>query len=348
VKKIILGYDMNIMITGITGMVGSHMCDYLLKNVPDVNIYATRRWRSDDRNISHLYGNDRVKFFESDLLDRGSLSNIIKQSKPDFVFHFAAQSYPMASFSTPVATLTTNVIGTTNLLDELRVARDNFGIDPVIVNCSSSEIYGNPSPEEVPIKETNPIRAANPYSISKVGQDLMGQFYYNAYGLKVMTTRLFSHEGSRRGRNFALSSFAYQVVQQEKLYIQHRDEINHGQEYIYTIRVGNLNSIRTYAHVDDAVEAYWIVANHGILGDVYNIGGSHTCTVGEALENMLQKSEIPRGLIFKEIDPARIRPTDITLQIPDCTKFKELTGWEPKKTLDDINQDLLEYWRGML
>jgi len=333
---------MNILLTGVTGMVGSTMCDYLLANVPDVKIYASRRWRSDDRNIIHLYDNEQVIFVEVDLLDRGSLANIIKQCKPDIVFHFAAQSYPMASFFSPVATLSTNVIGTTNLLDELKIAKENFGIDPVIINCSSSEVYGNPLPEEIPIKETNPIRAANPYSISKVGQDLMGQYYYQAYGLKVITTRLFSHEGKRRGRQFALSAFAYQIVKNEKLYNSAPVATK------YVINVGNLNSVRTYAHLDDAIRAYWLIATKGVPGEIYNIGGDFTCTVGEALEILIGKSVIPKELFSVEVVQGRIRPTDITLQIPDCTKFKTLTGWIPLKTMDNIAEDLLGYWRSIL
>ncbi len=337
---------MNILITGITGMVGSTMCDYLLANVPDAKIYASRRWRSDDRNIIHLYDNERVVFIEVDLLDRGSLANIIKQCKPDIVFHFAAQSYPMASFFSPVATLSTNVIGTTNLMDELKLAKENFGIDPIIINCSSSEVYGNPEPDEVPIKETNPIRAANPYSISKVGQDLMGQYYHKAYGLKVITTRLFSHEGRRRGRQFALSAFAYQIVKNERIYKNPNASLPPPSTYV--IKVGNLNSVRTYAHLDDAVRAYWLIATKGIPGEIYNIGGDYTCTVGDALNILIEKSIIPKDLFTIEVVPGRLRPTDITLQIPDCTKFKELTEWKPIKTIDDIAEDLLNYWRGIL
>ena len=167
---------MRVLITGITGFVGSHMTDYLLKNVPDVKVFATRRWRSRDDNIKHFYGDDRVKFIEADLTDRGSLANVIKISKPDVVYHFAAQSFPETSFLTPVMTLTTNVIGTTNLMEEFRIAKDNDVCDPVIVSVSSSEVYGNALKDEVPITERNPIRAANPYSISKVGHDLMSQY----------------------------------------------------------------------------------------------------------------------------------------------------------------------------
>ena len=160
---------MRVLVTGITGFVGSHMVDYLLKNIPNIQIYATRRWRSKEENIKHLFGDERVVFEECDLLDRGSLSRIIDISKPDIVYHFAAQSFPETSFLTPATTLTTNIIGTTNLMEELRIAKQRNICNPTIVSVSSSEVYGNPNEDEVPITEENCIRAANPYSISKVG-----------------------------------------------------------------------------------------------------------------------------------------------------------------------------------
>lgn len=332
---------MNILLTGGTGFVGSHMIDFLLNDI--TIIYASRRWRSRDENIKHLYGNERVKFIEADLLDRGSLQRLIEISKPDIVFHFAAQSFPETSFIYPVHTLNVNTIGTTNFFEELRIARAQGKCDPVIINVSSSEVYGMPKEEEIPIKETNPLRAANPYSISKVGQDLMGQYFHQAYGLQIITTRMFSHEGARRGRKFALSSFALQIARAEAKEAENfRNDIF---DEIYTIKVGNLKSIRTYAHIDDAVNAYWMCAIAGEIGAVYNIGGYYTCSVGEALENLLIKSTLSRKKFIIEVDPDRIRPTDITLQIPDCTKFKDVTGWEPKKGLEEITTDLLEYWR---
>jgi len=343
---------MNILLTGITGFVGSHMVDYLLENT-DAVVYGVRRWRSRDENIQHFYGNPRVIFVEADLLDQGSLLRAVKISKPDYVFHFASQSYPMSSFITPVHTLMTNVIGTTNLLEAIKTARESDKHDPTIVSVSSSEVYGMPREDEIPIKETNPIRAANPYSISKVGHDLMSQYYHMAYGLKVIITRMFSHEGSRRGKQFALSNFARQIVSNEKTgglipttYFMGTKECKTEGKYI--VKVGNLNSVRTYAHVLDAVNAYWLAATKGKIGDIYNIGGNHTCTVGDALNNLLEKSTIPRTQVSIVVDPHKIRPTDITLQIPDCSKFKEQTGWETTKTLDDINEDLLNYWREIL
>ena len=326
---------MRILITGITGFVGSHMADYLLKNVPDVKIFATRRWRSKEDNIKHLFGNEQVILEECDLLDRGSLARIIHISKPDLVYHFAAQSFPESSFLTPVSTLTTNIIGTTNLLEELRLAKERNYCNSTIVSVSSSEVYGNPTEDEIPITETNPIRAANPYSISKVGHDLMSQYYAKAFDMRVIITRMFSHEGARRGKRFALSSFAHQIVMSEKGYGD------------YGVRHGNLESVRTYNHIDDAVHAYWLAVDKCEYGEVYNIGGDHTCTVGDALDMLISKSKNPKAFI-KELDPNRVRPTDITLQIPDSTKFREKTGWKPTKGLEEICDDLLDYWRGIL
>ncbi len=335
---------MRVLITGITGFVGSHMADYLLKNVPDVEIFATRRWRSKEDNIIHLFGDERVIFEECDLLDRGSLARIIHISKPDLVYHFAAQSFPESSFLTPVSTLTTNIIGTTNLMEELRIAKERNYCNPIILSCSSSEVYGNPTENEVPITETNPIRAANPYSISKVGHDLMSQYYTKAFDMKVIITRMFSHEGARRGKRFALSSFAYQIVMAEKK----KDFPPYAPSFpTHPIRHGNLDSIRTYNHIDDAVHAYWLVVDKCDYGEVYNIGGDYTCSVGDALDMLISKSKTPKAFI-KELDPNRVRPTDITLQIPDSTKFREKTGWKPTKGLEEICDDLLNYWREVL
>jgi GDP-mannose 4,6-dehydratase len=334
---------MNILITGGTGFVGSHLIDYIRLHQPDAMIYASRRWRSRDENIKHMYGNKKIKFIEADLLDRGSLYLLIQEARPDYVFHFAAQSFPQTSFYTPTATLQTNAIGTTNLLDELMIARDHKVCDPVIVSVSSSEVYGMPLESELPIKETNPIRAANPYSISKVTHDLMSQYYYSAYGLKVVITRMFSHEGARRGKKFALSSFAYQIVQHERSLGKFRSTYSYPDSV--DIKVGNLNSVRTYAHISDAVRAYWLAATKGTVGEVYNIGGEYTCKVGDALEKLLSKSRLSRPIFKIVVDPELIRPTDITLQVPDCTKFKQATGWVPVKSLDDIADDLLKYWR---
>ena len=159
-------------------------------------------------------------------------------------------------------TLTTNVIGTTNLMEEIKLSKDAEHCNPVILSVSSSEVYGNPREEELPITESNPIRAANPYSISKVGHDLMSQYYHKAYGLKVIITRMFSHEGSRRGKEFALSWFAHQIVSCEK-----EEGFPLGNVMGYEVKHGNLDSVRTYNHIEDAVHAYWLAIDKCEYGE---------------------------------------------------------------------------------
>ena len=324
---------MNILITGGTGFVGSHMIDYILDNETDVKIYATKRWMEDTKNVDHI-NDDRFEFVDCDLLDGMSVKRAVEISKPDKVFHFAAQSFPEVSFKIPVITLQTNVIGTTHLLESIKESDYN----PVIVSISSSEVYGNPEEHEIPITEDNPIRPANPYSISKVGHDLMSQYYHSAYGMKIIVTRMFSHEGARRGKQFALSSFAYQIVKNEKIPFY---------DYDCEIRHGNLNSVRTYNHIEDAIRAYWMCSESQRYGEVYNIGGDTTCTVGDALDMLISKSTISDALV-KVLDPERVRPTDITLQIPSSDKFKKHFGWKPEKDLTHICDDLLNYWRELL
>mgnify|MGYP003134173297 CR=1 FL=1 len=318
----------NILITGGTGFVGSHMIDYILKYAikPDQKIYCTKRWMEDTKNVDHI-DDDRFEFVDCDLLDAHSIRRAVEISKPSKVFHFAAQSFPEVSFKIPVITLQTNTVGTTHLLDAIKESDYN----PTIVSISTSEVYGMPTEDEVPIKETNPIRAANPYSISKVGHDLMSQYYHKAFDMKIIITRMFSHEGKRRGKQFALSSFAYQIARAEKLV---------GEQFIYH---GNLDSTRTYAHIDDAISAYWLCSNSNKFGEVYNIGGEQTCTVGDALDKLISMST--KKDLTKKLDESRVRPTDITLQIPDTTKFKHEFGWTPRKNLTNVCEDLLKYWR---
>ena len=322
---------MNILITGGTGFVGSHMIDYILEYAikPNQKIYCTKRWMEDTKNLDHI-DDDRLEFIDCDLLDSLSIKRAVDISKPSKIFHFAAQSFPEVSFKTPVITLQTNTVGTPHLLESIKDSE----YDPIIVSVSTSEVYGMPEESEVPIKETNPIRAANPYSISKVGHDLMSQYYHKAFGMKIIITRMFSHEGARRGKQFALSSFAHQIVLNEK---------GKGDGFI---RHGNLESTRTYAHIDDAISAYWVCSNSNKFGEVYNIGGSETCTVGDALDKLISMST--KDGLQKKLDKDRVRPTDITLQIPDTDKFRNQFGWTPRKNLTNVCEDLLEYWRKVL
>jgi len=321
------------LITGISGMVGSHLADFLLENT-DWEIYGSCRWRSPLDNLQHVLARanakDRLFFLYADLRDYISLQNMIEEARPDYVFHLAAQSYPSTSFTAPIDTFDTNIQGTARLLEALRKHR---GIDPVIHVCASSEVYGRVPKENVPIREDCNFHPASPYAISKVGTDLIGRFHAEAYGQKVMTTRMFTHTGPRRGDVFAESTFAKQIAM-----IEH-DQIPP------IIKVGNLESLRTWSDVRDAVRAYYmLVTVNPQPGAYYNIGGSYSCTVGKMLEYLLSISKVTDIRI--EVDPARIRPIDADLQVPDTRKFEAHTGWKPEIPFEKTMRDLLDYWRG--
>ncbi|MBO4521093.1 MAG: GDP-mannose 4,6-dehydratase [Alphaproteobacteria bacterium] len=328
------------LIMGITGMVGSHLADYLLEHT-DWDIYGVCRWRSPLDNVAHLLEKvnkkDRVFFEYADLNDEMSLITAVNKIKPDYVFHLAAQSYPQVSFSTPIETLNTNVLGTCRLLEAFRLAMENDkSYKPVIHVCASSEVFGKIPAYKKPedgIHEECPFHPASPYAISKVGTDLLGRYYAEAYGMTVMTTRMFTHTGPRRGDVFHESTFAKQIAMIEAGMI---DPV---------VKVGNLKSLRTYADVRDAVRAYFmLVTVNPIPGEYYNIGGSYTCEVGDTLKALLSFSAM-KDKIRIEVDPERLRPIDADLQVPDSRKFKAHTGWEPEIKFEKTMRDLLDYWR---
>jgi len=248
---------------------------------------------------------------------------------PDYVFHLAAQSFPRTSFDAPLDTLETNVQGTQRILEALRTYRK----DAIIHVCSSSEVFGRVTKEKLPIDEECTFHPASPYAISKVGTDLIGRFYAEAYGMMVMVTRMFTHTGPRRGDVFAESTFAKQIALIEAGLI---DPV---------VKVGNLDSLRTVADVRDAVRAYYmLVTIKPTLGAYYNIGGTHTCTVRTILDALLARS--PKGNDIRvEVDPARLRPVDADLQVPNTSKFTAHTGWVPQISFEQTISDLLNYWR---
>jgi GDP-mannose 4,6-dehydratase len=318
-----------VFITGITGFVGSHLADYILANFPEVQILGLARWRSPTENIRHILGKITLEF--GDLLDPFSLTSILSRQRPDVIFHLAAQSYVPSSFSSPVATLNANVIGTCNLLEAVKGLKFASEYDPIIHICSSSEVYGQVREDEVPIKEDNPFRPASPYAVSKVAEDMLGFQYWLSWNIKTIRTRMFTHTGPRRGQVFVVSSFAKQVAAIEAGLAPP------------VVKTGNLESIRTFLDVRDAVKAYWLLVDKCSPGEVYNIGGSETMTVGEMLNGLLKLSKIKN--INIEVDKDRLRPSDVTLQIPCIDKFVEATGWKTEIKFDKTLEDTLSYWR---
>jgi GDP-mannose 4,6-dehydratase len=319
----------NVLITGITGFVGSHLAEYTIKNYPDIKVGGLVRWRSSNRNIEQIV--DKVELYYGDLTDLASLFEILSKNRPYIIFHLAAQSYVNFSSAVPAATLQSNVIGTCNLLEAVKELKIRTGYDPVVHICSSSEVYGQVKEDEVPIKETQPLRPASLYAVSKVGEDMLGFQYWLSFGIRTIRTRMFTHTGPRRGEVFATSNFAKQIVEIE---VGKREPV---------IKVGNLDSIRTFMDVRDAVRAYWLAVTKCQAGEVYNIGGKETMSIGDMLYKLIRMST--KRNITVELEQSRFRPSDVTRQIPCIEKFVDATGWSPEIPFDKTLEDLLNYWR---
>lgn len=314
---------MKVLITGITGFVGSHLADFLLAK-GGMEVYGIERWRSRTESIEHI--KDRITLMGCDIRDASSVKKLIDKIRPERIFHLAAQSFVPTSWHAPQETLTTNIIGELNVFEAMR----ELGINPIIQIAGSSEEYGLVKEDELPIKETNPLRPLSPYAVSKVGQDLLGYQYYKSYGLNVIRTRGFNHSGPRRGEVFVCSDFAKQIAKIEKK----------KQEPI--IWVGNLEAVRDFTDVRDMVLAYWLATEKGKPGEAYNICSGKGYKIKEVLDILLN---LTKEKIEIKKDPKRMRPSDVPVLIGDSTKFREATGWKPEIPFEKTLEDLLNYWR---
>jgi len=312
-----------VLITGISGSGGSYLAEYILEHQPKVAVHGTaRNVVTVPKNLEKLHR--KVTIHECDLNDFSALFTVLKKVKPDAIFHLASNANVQASFSNPLAVLDNNIGSTANLLEAIRMA----AIDPVIQLCSTSEVYGQVDPKDVPIKESCPLNPANPYAVSKTTQDLLGAVYFRAYKMKIIRTRMFAYINPRRENLFA-TSFAMQVAR-----------IEAGLQKV--LLHGNLNSTRTLIDVRDAMASYWIAAEKCEFGQVYNIGGNTIITVGKFLDLLRKKARVPIPL---RQDPKLLRPTDVTLQIPDVKKFTKQTGWKPNYSFEDSVELLLNHCR---
>jgi len=315
-----------VLITGITGFVGSHLADYLL-SLGSIEIYGIERWRSRTENIEHI--RDKIKLVGCDIRDSISVTETIGKIKPDKIFHLAAQSFVPSSWQAPQESLTTNIIGELNVFEAVRAVN----INPVIQIAGSSEEYGLVLPDELPIKETNPLRPLSPYAVSKVGQDFLGYQYYKSYNMNIIRTRAFNHTGPRRGEVFASSNFAKQIVEIEK---------NKREPVVF---VGNLDARRDFTDVRDVVRAYWLATEKCLPGEVYNISSGKALSIKEMLDLLLKISKVKVEI---KQEPSRMRPSDVSVLLGDNTKFCKQTGWKPEIPFEQTLKDLLEYWRGKI
>ncbi len=312
------------LITGISGSGGSYLADYIVENHPSVKVHGISRWHSTASNKNLAQSAKKIILHECDLMDFSSVLNVLKEIKPDAIFHLASHANVRASFITPLAVLDNNIMGTANFFEAVRIA----GIDPIIQLCSTSEVYGQVDPKNVPIKENCPLNPSSPYAVSKVAQDLLGLTYFRSYGMKIIRTRMFAYINPRREDLFA-TSFAMQVARIEAGI----------QKVLYH---GNLDSVRTLIDVRDAMESYWVATEKCKFGEAYNIGGATVLKVGEFLEELkkLSTCKIPT-----KPDKKLFRPADVTLQIPDTAKFTKQTGWKPKYSFQESVRFLLAHCR---
>ena len=312
------------LITGITGSGGSYLAEHIVEQHSEVQVHGIARWHSTtgQQNLDGIH--DAVTIHECDLLDFSSVLRVLLEAEPDAIFHLASHANVGAGFTTPLSVLHNNIMRTANFFEAVRSA----GIDPVIQLCSTSEIYGQVDPKDVPIKEDCPMRPSSPYAVSKTTQDQLGYTYWRCYGLKIIRTRMFAYFNPRRTDLFA-TSFARQVALIEA---GKQKELLHG----------NLDSIRTMIDVRDAMRSYWEATVSCEPGEAYNIGGAKSIKVGEFLEVLknLASCEIPSRL-----DSKLLRPADVTLQIPNISKFVKLTGWQAQYPFEESVEHLLNYWR---
>ena len=314
---------MRILITGITGFVGSHLAEYALAK-ESVEVYGTVRWRSRMDNVEHIQ--DRIHLLDCELRDNVAVRKTLEEVRPDYIFHLAAQSFVPTSWKAPAETLTTNILSELNLLESIR----DLNLDTRIHVAGSSEEYGLVFEDEAPITEDNPLRPLSPYAVSKVTQDYLAYQYNQSYGIFTVRTRAFNHTGPRRGQVFVTSDFSRQVVLIEK---GKKEPV---------IEVGNLEARRDFSDVRDIVRGYWLSLEKGEPGEVYNLGSGRAVTIQEMLDLILSMSDVK---IEVRQMPERMRPSDVELLLCDYGKFNRATGWEPEIPLEKTIADLLDYWR---
>lgn len=321
----------NVLITGINGFVGSHLAE-LLVSKKKYNVYGTVREKSPtEKSLENIEAiKDQLTLIGMELSDKQSVENTIKESKPDYLFHLAAQSFVPASWERPEETIIDNVVGTIKIFEMLR--KNNLNPKTLIVG--SSEEYGLVYPNEIPIKETNPLRPLNPYGVSRLAQDKLAFQYYKVHNLNIIISRVFNHTGPRRRPEFVTSNFAKQIVEIE-LGIKKPE-----------IEVGNLESIRDFTDVRDIVKAYILAVEKCVPGEVYNICSGKGYKVSDVLKILLDISKND-DIVIKQ-DKNKMRVGDNPILIGDNTKFCKQTGWHPEIPFEQTLKDLLDYWRNKL
>ncbi len=318
---------MRVLITGITGMAGSHLAEYLLAR-EDCQVHGTLRWRSNRRHIAGI--ESQTTLHDCELRDPHAVMRVLDTVRPAQIYHLASQSSVAASWNSPRDTLVNNITAELNLFESVRHL--NLNATRILI-AGSSEAYGLVYPDELPVSEDNPLRPLSPYGVSKVAQDTLAFQYYQSYNLHLVRTRAFNHFGPRQEPAFVTAGFAKQIVEIEN---RRREPVIH---------VGNLEARRDFTDIRDVVRAYVLALEQGDAGAVYNIGADEAHSIHQVLELLLDMSNI---VIEVKPDPRRVRPSDVPVMLCDSRRFRQCTGWQPSIPFEQTLADLLHYWRGRL
>ena len=310
---------MRVLITGITGFVGSHLAEYYIEKGHEV--FGLVRHRSSKDMLSNIV--DSIKFVEADLTDTHSVNHAIEQTQPDVIHHLAAQSYVPSSWIRPYETMQVNLIGTLNLLEAIR----SFSKHTVIQLASSSEVYGNQ--DTLPITEESLTFPASPYAVSKLAMEYLGFQYYLSYGVKTVITRAFNHFGSRRGEQFVESKIAKAVCLSK-----------YGK---YTLKLGNIDNKRDWTDVRDIVRGYAISVEKCEFGKPYNICSGTPRTIRSVIEDMQSFYKYETNLDIK-FDESILRPSDVKILHGNADLFKKTTGWNQEYSWEQSCNEILDYW----
>lgn len=317
------------LITGITGFAGPHLANLLHKEGHKVYglVRHTNGRENDIRDVVDDETYEDMSFLYSDLINFRTLNKVFKDNEFDGVFHLGAQSHPPSSFIDPIGTMENNVMGSVNLIQAIIDNQE----DTKLMFCSTSEVYGNLGEKGKKIHWENKLFPANPYGASKSAIDLYLQERMENGAITGFITRAFSHTGARRGKNFSISSDAYQIA---RMMLGLQDK---------KLKVGNLDSVRVVMDVRDCVEAYYLLminkkSNQGI----FNVCGDVPHKMRYFTEKLIEHSGL-KG-VEQVIHKPFWRDIDIHYQNGDSTNLKELTGWSPDIDIDETLAWLLDYW----
>ena len=321
--------DKVILITGVGGMVGSHMVDYFYEE--KAKVIGT--YYKPTTDISDIKG--KAELIECDIRYYTNVYEIIEKYRPQYIFHLAAQSYPAVSWDKPQETMEINVTGTVNVFEAVKAIRKtDEEYDPmVVVACSSAEYGASLEHADGPVDENTPLLPLHPYGVSKVGQDLLSYQYYVNFGIRCIRARIFNTTGPRKA-NDVCSDFVKRVVLMEK-----------GKGSGDKLIVGNLETRRAITDVRDLVSALVLLSDWGGAGEVYNISGMNVYKISEIVD-ILRKNTVLD--LETEVDEKLLRPSDEKLICGDSSKLIEQTGWKQKYSLEMTIKDMLEYQRRRL